>query len=191
MMLASTVSVVIPPDPLVTWEEAQAAIRIDDPDYEQTYVEGLIAACCAWIDGPSGFLGKSMGRQTLEARFDSFTGVEVTLPYGPVLDVVDVRYLDAAGAEQLVPGATYYLLSTGRLRLAPSAAWPSAAHVPEAVRYTYEAGHPDEQLLPAKQAVLLAVAHWYQSREAVNVGNIVSKLPLGFTDLLSIYRSWA
>lgn len=185
------VSVVIPAEPLVTWEEAQAAIHMDDPDHDQAYVEGLIATCCAWIDGPRGFLETCLGAQTIEARADAFETPEVILPYGPVTDIVDIRYLDANGVEQVVPTSSYYRLASGRVRLLPSAAWPTAASLPEAVRYTYEAGCPDIELLPAKQAVLLAAAHWYSNREAVNVGNIVSTLPLGFMDLLSTYRSWA
>lgn len=184
------VSVVIPAEPLATWEEAQAAIRIDDPDYEQAYIEGLIATCSAWIDGPAGFLETCIGLQTVELRADRFDGPEITLPYGPVTDIVDVRYIDAAGVEQIVPSASYYRLASGKVRLMPNTSWPDAAQLPEAVRYTYEAGRPETERLPAKQAVLMAVAHWYANRETVNVGNIVSALPLGFTDLLSTYRSW-
>ncbi len=40
-----------------------------------------------------------------------------------------------------------------------------------------------------KQAILLLVGHWYEHREGVNVGNIVSDIPLGVASLLWQERS--
>jgi len=39
-----------------------------------------------------------------------------------------------------------------------------------------------------KLALMLLVGHWYENREPVNVGNIVSTLPFGFESLLEPYR---
>lgn len=39
-----------------------------------------------------------------------------------------------------------------------------------------------------KQAMLLMIGHWYATREAVNIGNIVSELPIGARALLAPYR---
>lgn len=51
---------------------------------------------------------------------------------------------------------------------------------------------PPENALVADEdvqlAMLLLVGHWFANREAVNVGNITSQLPLGFDALVSPYR---
>lgn len=39
-----------------------------------------------------------------------------------------------------------------------------------------------------KLALMLLVGHWYENREPVNIGNIVSTLPFGFKTLLEPYR---
>ncbi len=39
-------------------------------------------------------------------------------------------------------------------------------------------------------AMLLLIGHWYANREAVNVGNITSELPLGVEALLFRHRRW-
>lgn len=40
-----------------------------------------------------------------------------------------------------------------------------------------------------KSAILLLMGHLFENREAINVGNIVTKLPLGYEDLLWPYRT--
>ncbi|BBV75139.1 hypothetical protein STW0522RAO56_11930 [Raoultella planticola] len=37
-------------------------------------------------------------------------------------------------------------------------------------------------------ALMLLVGHWYENREPVNVGNIVTPFPFGFDSLLEPYR---
>ncbi|MCP1652748.1 head-tail connector protein [Pseudomonas nitroreducens] len=45
-----------------------------------------------------------------------------------------------------------------------------------------------EQGEDIRLAMLLALGHWDDNREAVNVGNITTALPLGFAQLVSPYR---
>ncbi|MFG1282278.1 head-tail connector protein [Xanthobacter autotrophicus] len=40
-------------------------------------------------------------------------------------------------------------------------------------------------------ALKLYVGHLYENRETVNIGNIVSEIPMGFFDLIGPYRKWA
>lgn len=182
------VTVINPPDPIVTWDDAQAHLRLNGDD-EQTYVEGLAQAALTWIGGPRGWLGYAIGQQTLEARFAAFGCRTIELPIGPVHAVTGIRYLDTSGAEQTIPEGDYSLLSDGRIHLAGGAAWPAVFDDPEAVRITFEAGE-EEVAAPIKQAMLLLIGHWFANREAVNVGNIVNQMPLSVEALLSTYRSW-
>lgn len=64
------VIVVEPPKPVVTWEEADQHLKLDGDTSQKSFVEGLIAAATAHIDGPDGWLGRALGVQTLEAQVD-------------------------------------------------------------------------------------------------------------------------
>lgn len=39
--------------------------------------------------------------------------------------------------------------------------------------------------------MLLLIGHWYEHREAVNVGNIINTMPLSVEALLMPYRVWS
>jgi uncharacterized phiE125 gp8 family phage protein len=58
------------------------------------------------------------------------------------------------------------------------------------VKVTFVSGYP---AVPAaiKQAILLLIGQWYQTREAINVGNIVTALPNTVESLLTNYRSFS
>lgn len=180
--------VVVPPEPVVTWAEADAHLRLDGDDTQQTYVESLIAAATAHVDGPNGILGRAVGEQTLELRTAAFPRAYLTLPHGPVGEVVSVKYLDADGVEQTAATSLYD--QTGDvLRLAYNQTWPSPRGDAESVRIRYTAGWATADVpAPIKAAILLLVGHWYANREAVNVGNITSEMPLAVDRLLAPYR---
>jgi uncharacterized phiE125 gp8 family phage protein len=182
------VKVIIPPEPLATWEEAKSALNIED-DEDQDYVELLIGAASAWIDGPDGCLGTSIGQQTLEARLDAFDATEYRLPFGPVSAIAGVTYLTPEGALETLSTGVYDLLLERDLVLRPGNSWPAVLYRNDVIGVQYETGMT-EVPLPIKQAVLLMVGHWYRSRQAVVVGTIASQLPLGVDALLSTYRSW-
>ena len=65
------VVVVTPPAPVLSLDEMRAQLR-ELPEEEDLYAQGLAAAALAWIGGPGGWLGRSIGSQTLEARFERF-----------------------------------------------------------------------------------------------------------------------
>lgn len=184
------VIVVDPPEPIVSWEEANTHLRLDGDTSQQSYVEGLVAAATGWIDGPAGWLGRSIGVQTLEARFERFCGDEIVLPYGPVIAPISVKYLDTDNVEQTFPPSSYTMLSDGRVRLNSGAAWPSLYDDPEAVRITYQAGDATVPS-PVRQAILLLVGHWFNNREEVITGTITAQMPMAVEALLSTFRRWS
>lgn len=53
------------------------------------------------------------------------------------------------------------------------------------------ADDPNGLVIPAsaKAAILLTLGHLYENREAVNVGNIVTEMPMGVQSLLWPYRT--
>ena len=56
---------------------------------------------------------------------------------------------------------------------------------------TLPAEDPNGLVMPAsvKAAILLTLGHLYENREAVNVGNIVTEMPMGAERLLWPYRT--
>lgn len=181
------VTVITPAAPVVTWAEADAHLRLDGDTSQQTLVEALIASATAWLDGPGGWLGRSLGTQTLEARFDRFRCDEVKLPYGPVISVGSVKYLDEDGDEQTLATSVYQLLTDGRVRLNTDESWPDLYSDEQAVRIRYQAGYATVPA-PIKTAILLMTAFLFEQREASTDDALSSG---AVKSLLSPYRVWS
>ena len=139
-------------------------------------------------------LDRALGTQVWQLSLDAFADV-IELPRGPVLEVVDdgFTYLDSDLTTQPVPDAAYTLdlvSSPQRLVLNSGESWPAnVADRVNAVTVRFEAGYT-AATLPAdlQQAILMLAAHWFENRSAVNVGNIVNEVPLGFDALLWPFR---
>lgn len=204
------VRVVTPPDPIIDWQDAAEHLRMDPEDPEdikqQNYVQTLIAAATAHIDGPGGWLGRAIGVQTLEATFDSFHDLMSDLPFPPQIDVVSLIYLDATGIAQTLATSGYEMLG-GRLVPALNSYWPSAYWMPgsgrPAVTVRYRAGYvadPGASTLEAAvppsiiAAVLLMVGDLFNNRETTADGRLsgVAAVPMSTTveALLGPFRVW-
>lgn len=171
------VFVVTPPDPVVSYADAVARLRLAS-DGEQADVEAMIAAATATIDGPGGWLGRSIGVQTLEARLDTFCG-DLKLPYPPIADVMSVKYIDAAGTLQTVSPSDYYLAGAD-FCWADGFSPPATKAQREAVRIQYDAGYED---VPPNilAAILLMVGDLYANRETAVVGTVTAAVPMSTT----------
>jgi uncharacterized phiE125 gp8 family phage protein len=158
------VTVITPPEPVVTWAELYAVLKLDT-DEEKTLGESYIAQVTDWLNAPRGFLDRSIFTQTLEARFRRFDGDEVALPYGPIQSVTSLKYLDDDGAEQTFASASYQLLKDGRISVDDDIGWPDLYDDEEAVRVLYVAGHTT---VPAviKGAILAGAATMFDNRQA-------------------------
>jgi uncharacterized phiE125 gp8 family phage protein len=185
------VSVVIPPDPVVTWEEAQAHLRLDGDD-EQALVVSLVEAATAHIDGPSGWLGRALGLQTLEMCLPSFGVVSICLPYPPAADIVSIEYVDSAGDVTMLADDDFELRGC-LLRPAWPRSWPAAqwrGGDGETVRIRYRAGYavnPDADPIvsnipaPIRAAILLMVGDLYRSRASVAIAGSFVNVPMSTT----------
>jgi uncharacterized phiE125 gp8 family phage protein len=178
----------------------KSQVRVDHND-DDALIEAYADAAVAGIDGPAGWLGRSLALQTLELRLDRFpTCDNVVLPYGPVIDVLSVKYDDGDGVEQTWDPANFNLLAAdgyGVLQRAYDSTWPSNRLYGEAVRIRYRAGYvvdvaqdPPASNVPGAivAAILLYAGHLYANREAVKVGETVTTLPLGVENLLAPFR---
>jgi uncharacterized phiE125 gp8 family phage protein len=147
--------VITPPDPIMTPADVPGS-----PSPTDANVAALIASATEEIDGPTGWLGRCIGPQTLELALPCFGWEWLQLMCPPIISITSVTYLDSAGVRQTVAGSTYELI-VDRLHLVRGASWPSAAG---GVIVTYQAGYNGAGagktgVVPArvKQAVKMAV----------------------------------
>lgn len=101
------VVVVEPPLPFVTVEKAKSHLRVDGID-DDALIDGYIAAATGLIDGPAGWLGRAIGRQTLEAATRLTARRCVQLAYPPIVDLVSVN-IRRGDASEPVDAASYAL----------------------------------------------------------------------------------
>lgn len=185
------VVVITEPTDILPLEDAKAHIAIDaDDTHDDDKIEAYVAAATAHVDGPAGWLGRSLGKQTLEVRLCGFS-TWIKLQYGPVLSVLSVKYDDADGAEQTLDPSQYSVHGDMICRAA-NVSWPAVAPGPESVRVRYGAGYDDGKVpTPIIQAIKLMVGDFYRFTESATIG-ATYKVPMSATveRLLAPYRVW-
>lgn len=156
-------TVITPPDPVVSLDQAKRHLRIDHPDDDE-YITGLLEVATGWIDGPSGWLGRALGEQVLEARFPAAVdAAQRAYPYPPFVALVsDVPQPD--GCSSLVR-------------------WKAGYPKTQEGKSTVPA--------PIRHAILLMVSHLFNNRDAVTTTAAQpATLPMGVEALLAPYRMW-
>ncbi|GJD34218.1 head-tail connector protein [Methylobacterium aerolatum] len=185
---------VVEPSPaLLTLAQVKAHVRPDTDEADDT-LRDLIAVAQAHLDGPGGWLGRSLGPQTLELRVADFAALDgLALPCGPVIALVSLSFTAPDGsAQSLAPAA--FLLDGDRLYAAPGVALPPTAPRPDAVRLRYRAGHPPPPGAtathavppPLLQALLIIVALLYENR----LGDIDIGANRAVAALCAPFRRW-
>lgn len=182
-----SVVVVTPPTPAIDLDVVKSHLRVEFND-DDALIQAYVDAAVSHIDGPGGWLGRSVWPQTLELRQNVF-GDDTRLPYGPVQSVTSIKYVDGDGAEQTVPPADYFLTGDGEIKLSHGASWPSLRGDAEGVRIRYEAGH---ETLPGAvlSAVLLMVGDLYNHRGSTGSETGAVQMNTTVENLLAPYRAW-
>jgi uncharacterized phiE125 gp8 family phage protein len=185
--------VITPPAPVVTWAEADKHLKLDGDDSERDLVESYIAAATGTIDGPEGWLGRSLGMQTLEVLLDGFGCGAIKLPCGPIVSIESVTWIDSDGLTQTIAPEGYELLH-GQLVPAFGTRWPNSLSRDGLwpARIRYQAGY-DVLPAPIKAAILLMVGDLYRNRETTAPVSILGPVPMSTTveNLLGPIRRWA
>lgn len=174
--------------------ELSLALRIDGTT-DNAYLTAIIRAARQYFEGVTGL---ALINQTWRAAWDHLPqGRELELTRGPLASVASVKVLDDASAESTVPAGQYalggvgYPRAFGRVRLRSGYDWPTAGDVPDAVRVEFVAGFGAAAAnVPAdiRLALLHLVAHWYENRLPLNIGNIVNELPHSLQALIESHR---
>lgn len=188
----TAVAVIIPPQPLFDAAEAKRHLRVDDDDnLEDSEIEGFVAAATGLIDGPAGgWLGRALGRQTLELRMPGFPcDGRLCLPFVPIAQMVSVTYDNEAGSPQTLDPAAYALYGN-HLMLTPGQTWPATAFNPESARFRYLAGY-ETVPAPILAAVKLMLGDLYRNRDSISLGSVsATPMPTTVERLLAPFRVW-
>lgn len=187
-----TVVVITPPSAVVSLEQAKKHCKVElSETYDDVLISAYIDAATAWLDGPSGWLGRALGMQILELQLCEWPSNPVTLPFPPTIEVLSIAYVDPDGAEQTLD--------------VPDPLWfenmPAVRGRPGDVKIRYRAGYAtvaageppvwtNAAPAPIEVAMLMLVAHWYENREAVQIDSTAVELPFAVEALLSPYRVW-
>lgn len=189
----------------ISLEEARNHLRVtpddDSPPQhpDDMLILSLITAARQYCEND---LRRALCPQQIEVVMDVFPtdGDAIELPMGPIPSLGSFVYLDGDGIETPMDITTYrtdFVSEPGRLVMLGEQEWPTIAV--GGVRnvtlrywagYTNENESPNDRPLPKaiKTAMLLLIGHWYENREAVNVGNITTVLDLAVNNLLLPYR---
>lgn len=179
----------------VSLTEAKLHLRVDISTDDNLITAQIVAAreaCEKWT-------GRAFITQTWERYFDVFPSCEmglIELPHSPAIAITSVIYTDTNNIAQTMSSGDYQLDAVSEpARLLPvdGEAWPTDVkpYKANAVKVTWTAGYGAAASAvpgPIKQAILMLIGLMYENREAVNVGNLVTELPVGVQDLLWNYR---
>ena len=139
------VAVVTPPAPIITLARAKSQLQVEHSAQDDV-ISGYVAAATQFLDGPDGYLRRSIGQQVLAATVYDFPicgrpGDGLVLPYPPVQGVNDITYTDASGAVVHVDPDAYELTTDGRLRLTYGQSWPCRRGRLDPITITFTAGY--------------------------------------------------
>lgn len=192
----------------VTLEEAKEHLRVEQDAENDLILRQLKAA--------REVAERYLGRQILTATYDyilddwpsksglrrtedgGYSGGDIILPRPPLQSIDSVKYYDTDGAEQTWALANYIVEladdEPGRVVLAYGKDWPSIQERPGAITVRFTAGYSTVANVPQaiKEAILLFLGSRYGQREATAapIGGQYAELPLGFRELLDVYRIW-
>lgn len=162
----------------VSLETAKTYLRVDTDD-EDALIALLIQSA---RETGEGLARRAFITQTLEMVVDDWPADGNLVLWRPSLQSVSsVKYYDTDNVEatwtdyvvnaRSEPGQIYF-------NSTPGTALAKSGGV--VVRYVAGYGNTEASVPEKlKQAILSTVAHFYENREAVNVGNIVNEMPLG------------
>jgi uncharacterized phiE125 gp8 family phage protein len=165
-----------------TLEQVKWHLRVDHDSDDDLLSEITMPAALGQIETK---IRRAVMPQTWEMALDAFPSREIALPYGPLLSVEAVAYVDQSGVEQALPVEAYEIDSYSKPGwVIPTGAWPAPMATANSVRIRWIAGGdcPPE----VRQAFLLLVGHYYVNREAA--GASMAAIPLGVDAMLANHR---
>jgi len=175
----------------VSLSDAKAHLRVDDVA-EDLLISSLITAARVHLEQT---LGRALITQTWRLVLDAWpSGGTVQLAIVPLQSVSAVRVFDIDGNAQVIAPTDYLVDTAGepaRLVHNASAVFPAPGRAINGIEIDFVAGHgaaAGDVPQPLRQAVMLLVAHWYERREPVEIGDSVERIPTSVDGLIAPYR---
>ncbi len=175
----------------ISLAEAKAHLRIDADDEDQL-LASLIVAARSLVERA---LALALVTESWSLYLDGWPrGGAIALPIAPVQAVTTVRVHDPDDTPTDVSSDTYsvdVLSNPARLVLAPGVAQMMPARRLNGFEIAFTAGYGDEAgdvPGPIRQALKLLVAHWFEHREPVVLGQLAQEVPATVGGLLLPYR---
>lgn len=176
--------------------EAKLHLRVDINN-DDTLIEGYILTARRTSEKISNH---KFITQTWDIVMDAFPGGDTfTLPksLSPLASVTHIKYTDEDDNESTFASSNYVVdtySDPGRIKLDKDSNWPSDTLIElngVVVRVVVGYGAEDDVPQEFKQAIMLMVGHWYESRESVVVGAgmVATELPMGVEALLWLDRN--
>jgi len=178
-------------EPLST-ADAKAHLRVDSSD-ENAYIDALVIAARNYVERATN---RALITQTWKLTLDRFPckHVPILLKRSPLQSVSSIVYIDGDGAEQTWSSGEYVVdaaSTPGRVGPGPDYEGPDAQLDRfAACTITFIAGYgASSASIPAPliHAIRMLVAHWFENREDVITGTIVSRVRMAVEALMAAY----
>ncbi len=172
----------------VTLAEARAHLRVDTAD-EDTLISSLITAARIHIELACS---KVLITQSWKLYFDRWPSKSVIeIPLAPLQGVSAISIYDADDNSESIASSRWYADTVsvpGRLVRRFGSVWPDPARAANGIEITLSAGYGDtasDVPQTLRQAILLLVAHWFETREPVVLGAAAISVPLAVDALIA------
>lgn len=183
-----------PASAVVSTAEFKAHARVDVSD-DDTYIDTLVAAATRRFEQETN---RALVTQTWAMTLDHFPYSErpIRLPRAPLQSVSSITYVDNNGDTQTWDSSKYSVDSNSlpaRIYLAHGEAYPTTRDIENAVTVTFVAGFGDASTdVPPDivHAIKLLAGHWYEHRESVLVGTVVTNMPQSWSYLANAWKVW-
>lgn len=180
-----------PAEEPVTLDEAKLHLRVTDTA-QDALITSLIQA--AREHAETALTHRAFITQQWRLTLDEFPAHDlfIRLPKPPLVSVEAVRYTDGNGALQVWDPANYAVDTgslPGKIDLGYGLYFPIGRYQANAIQIDFTCGYGAAADVPEaiKTAIKLLVAHWYENREPVNVGNLTTSLQFTVDALLGTY----
>jgi len=179
----------------VSLEEVKAHLRITQTE-DDTYLESLIKAARQYVEQLCGPLLTQVWEQYQDA-WPAGAVLELKKPRVQSADF-SIDYTNASGVSATLAAVNYTLSLSDEYRpkvvLKDTASWPTTdLFNVDAIKITFKAGYGTAATAvpePLRQAMLLVLGHWYEERQIIVVGRLISEMPFAVQALLANYRMW-
>ena len=173
----------------ISLAEAKSFLRIDsDFDDDNTYITSLINVATSMVEE---FTRRRLITQTFNIFYDEFPPY-IDLQIGEVASVTHIKYYDTSNALQTLATSNYDVdtkIRPGRIYQSEDGDFPNTYDRPNAVEVEFIVGASASDIpAPIIQAIYIIVGRYYENRQDVVTGTIVSELPLMVNHLLTPYR---